>query len=158
VAQLLSTPGLYWCLVDKLHLTIVMMPCVTPAQLLDNVTIEDMARLFTGDGISIPQISDMFEWGQMALAGWSMGGEASRWTEAMQAMIMAHEQTSHNDWGRPVPLEPRWWYPSTRVPETTVAEPTTTMEGLVVQTAPNQVPPEVPVKLLGIPPNKGGWT
>jgi len=45
------------------------MPCITLAQLLDNVTVEDMARLFTGDGITIPQISDAFEWGQMALAG-----------------------------------------------------------------------------------------
>jgi len=68
-AQLLSTPGLYRHLVDELHLTIVTMPCITLAQLLDNVTVEDMARLFTGDGITIPQISDAFEWGQMALAG-----------------------------------------------------------------------------------------
>jgi len=28
----------------------------------------------------------------------------------------------------------------------------------MVQTAPDQVPPEVPVKLPGMPPNKGGWT
>jgi len=48
-----------------------MMPCITPAQLSDNTTIEDMARLFAGDGITIPQISDMLKWGQMALAGWS---------------------------------------------------------------------------------------
>jgi len=44
-----------------------MMPCITPAQLLDNITIEDVARLFTGDGITIPQISDVFEWGLRAL-------------------------------------------------------------------------------------------
>jgi len=31
-------------------------------------------------------------------------------------------------------------------------------EGLMVQTAPEQVPPEVPIKLPGIPPNMGGWT
>jgi len=35
---------------------------------LDNTTVEDVVRLFTGDGITIPQISDMFELGQMALA------------------------------------------------------------------------------------------
>jgi len=57
---------------------------------------------------------------------------------------------------RLVPLEPRWWYPSTGALEMMVAEPTTTTEGLMVQTAPDQVPPEVPVKLPGIPPNKGG--
>jgi len=119
---------LYWHLVDKLHLTIEMMPQITLAQLLDNVTIEDMARLFTGDGITIPKISDAFEWGQMALAGWSTGSKASRQTEAMQAMITACEQTSHNNWDRLVPLEPRWWYPSTGAPEMMVVEPATTTE------------------------------
>ena len=69
VAQLLSTPGLYQHLVDELHLTIVTVPCITPAQLSDNVTIEDVAGLFAGDRITIPQISNMFEWGQTALAG-----------------------------------------------------------------------------------------
>ena len=97
VAQLLSTPGLYQHLVDVLHLTIAMMPCVTPAQLLDNVTIEDMAKLFAWDGITIPQISDTFKWGQTALAGWSAGSEVSRWMEAMQAMITACEQMCHDD-------------------------------------------------------------
>jgi len=136
-----------------------MMPHIILAQLSDNVTVKDMARLFTGDGITTPQISDAFKWGQMALAGWSMGSEASRWMEAMQAMITACEQMSHDDQDRLVPLDPRWWYPSTGALETMVAEPTTTtIEGLMVQMAPDQVPPEVLVKLLGIPPNKGGWT
>jgi len=129
VAQLLSTLGLYWHLVDKLHLTIEMMPCIILAQLSDNVTIEDVARLFTGDGITIHQISDAFEWGQTALAGWSMGSKASRQMEAMQAMIMACEQMSHDDWDRLVPLEPRWWHPSTGTPEKVVVEPATTMVG-----------------------------
>jgi len=74
-----------------------------------------------------------------------MGSKASRQMEAMQAMITACEQTSHDDQDRPVPLEPRWWYPSTGAPEMMVVESATTMEGLTVQTAPNQVPPEVPV-------------
>jgi len=39
--------------------------------MLDNTTVEDMVRLFAGDGITIPQISNVFEWGQMVLAGWS---------------------------------------------------------------------------------------
>jgi len=61
MAQLISTPGLYQCLVDNLHLTIAMTPHVTPAQMSDNTTVEDMVRLFTGDGITIPQISNAFE-------------------------------------------------------------------------------------------------
>ena len=56
-----------------------------------------LVRLFAGDGITIPQISDMFEWGQMALAGWSVGSDASRQMEAMQAMMLTHKQMSHND-------------------------------------------------------------
>jgi len=131
VAQLLSTLGLYQHLVDELCLTITTTPCITLAQLLDNVTLKDVARLFTGDGITIPQISDMFEWGEMALAEWSTGSKASRQTEAMQAMITAHKQMSHDDQDRPVPIEPRWWYPSTGAPEMMVAEPTTTTEGVL---------------------------
>jgi len=46
--------------------------------MLDNITVEDVVRLFAGDGITIPQISDAFEWGQTALAGWSTGSDASR--------------------------------------------------------------------------------
>ena len=63
----------------------------------DNITVEDVVRLFTGDGITIPQISNVFEWGQMALAGWSTGSDASRQMEAMQAMILTHKQTSHDN-------------------------------------------------------------
>jgi len=116
-----------------------------------------MVRLFAGDGITIPQVSNTFKWGQMALAGWSVASDASRRTEAMQAMILTCKQTSHDDQDRPVLLEPRW-YPSTGALETTVVEQTTTMEGLMVQTAHDQVPPEVPVKLPGMPSNRGGWT
>jgi len=134
-----------------------MTPCVTPAQMSDNITVEDMVRLFAGDGITIPQISNTFEWGKTALAGWSTGSDASRQMEAMQAMILTREQTSHDDRDRPVPLEPRWWYPSTGALETTVVEQTTTMEESMVQTADNQVPPEVPVKLPETPSNRGGW-
>jgi len=157
-AQLISTPGLYWHLVDDLCLTIAMTPCVTLAQMSDNITVEDVVRLFTGDGITIPQTSDAFEWGQMALAGWSAGSDASRQTEAMQAMILTCEQTSCNDQDRLVLLEPRWWYPSTGALETMVVEQTTTMEELTVHMAHDQVPPEVPVKLLEMPSNRGGWT
>jgi len=158
VAQLISTPGLYWCLVDDLHLTIATTPRITPAQMSDNITVEDVVRLFAGDGITIPQISDAFEWGQTALAGWSTGSDASRQMEAMQAMILTCEQMSHDDWDRLVPLEPRWWYPSTGAPETTVVEQTTTMEESMVQIAHDRVPPEVPVKLPETPSNRGGWT
>jgi len=78
--------------------------------------------------------------------------------EAMQAMILTCKQVSHNDQDILVPLEHRWWYPSTGALETMVVEQATTMEGSTVQTAHNQVPPEVPVKLLGMPSNRGGWT
>jgi len=115
-----------------------------------------MVRLFAGDGITIPQISDALKWGQTALAGWSVRSDASRWMEAMQAMILTCEQVSYDDQDRPVLLEPRWWYPSTGASETMVVEQTTTMEGLMVQTAHDQVPPEVPVKLPGMPSNRGG--
>ena len=71
---------------------------------------------------------------------------------------MTREQMSHDDQDRPVSLEPRWWYPSTGALETMVVEQTTTMEESTVQTAHNQVPPEVPVKLLEMPSNRGGWT
>jgi len=98
-AQLLLTLGLYWCLVDRLHLTIVTMPHITLAQLSDNVTIKDVARLFTGDGITIPQISDAFEWGQTALAGWSMGSEASR--EGMTLGTTTNDVPMEQGWGRP---------------------------------------------------------
>jgi len=152
------TPGLYRHLVDDLHLTIATTPHVTPAQMSDNITVEDMVRLFAGDGITIPQISDAFEWGQTALAGWSVGSDASRWMEAMQAMILTCEQTSHDDQDRLVLLEPRWWYPSTGAPETMVVEQTTTMEESTVQIAHDRVPPEVPVKLLETPSIRGGWT
>jgi len=126
--------------------------------MLDNITVEDVVRLFAGDGITIPQISNAFEWGQMALAGWSVGSDASRQMEAMQAMILTHEQTSHDNRDRLVPLEPRWWYPSTGALETMVVEQTTTMEESMVQTSHNWVPPEVPVKLPEMPSNRRGWT
>jgi len=35
-------------------LTIATTPCVTLAQMSDNITVEDMVRLFTEDGITIP--------------------------------------------------------------------------------------------------------
>jgi len=42
-----------------------MTPHITPAQMSDNITVEDVVRLFAGDGITIPQI-------------WSMGSDVSR--------------------------------------------------------------------------------
>ena len=61
MAQLILTPGLYWSLIDNLCLTIATTPHVTLAQMLDNTTVEDMVRLFAGDGITIPQISNAFK-------------------------------------------------------------------------------------------------
>ena len=76
MAQLILTLGLYQHLVDNLHLTIATTSHVTLAQVSDHTTVEDVVRLFTGDGITIPQISNVFEWGQTALAGWSVGSDA----------------------------------------------------------------------------------
>jgi len=47
---------------------------------------------------------------------------AGRWRPC-KAMITAHKQMSHDDWDRPVPLEPRGWYPSTGAPEMTGQNP-----------------------------------
>ena len=58
----MMTPGLCQHLVDELHLTIATTARVMLAQMSENITIEDVVRLFTGDGITIPQISDTFEW------------------------------------------------------------------------------------------------
>jgi len=116
-----------------------------------------MVRLFAGDGITIPQISNVFEWGQMAPSRMEHREvmPAGRWRPCRQ-MILTCEQTSHDNRDRPVPLEPRWCYPSTGALETTVVEQTT-MEELTVQIAHDWVPPEVPVKLLEMPSNRGGW-
>ena len=88
-AQLIAMLGLYRCLVDELRLTIAVVPGLTSAQPVDNVTVEDMARLFARDGVTIPQIGDAYEWGHTALITWSQGMDAARRTEAMSALQVA---------------------------------------------------------------------
>jgi hypothetical protein len=115
-AQLITTTGLYRRLVDELRLTIAATPGVTQVAASDNVTLEDIARLFAGDGITIPQVRDAFEWGHTALLTWSQGMDASRRTEAMLALQTARGQSSSEERDRPCPVEPRWWMPSTEQP------------------------------------------
>lgn len=115
-AQLITTTGLYRRLVDELRLTIAATPGVTQVAASDNVTLEDIARLFAGDGITIPQVRDAFEWGHTALLTWSQGMDASRRTEAMLALQTARGQSSSEESDRPCPVEPRWWTPSTEQP------------------------------------------
>ena len=55
-AQLLATPGKYRHMVKDLHLVIATNPRVTVAPSLENVMLEDMARLLVADGVTIPQV------------------------------------------------------------------------------------------------------
>jgi len=125
----------------------------------DNTTVEDMVRPFTGDGITIPQISDTFKVGPNALAGWSMGSNASRRMGAMQAMILTHEQASP------------WWPGQTGTIKAQMVVSihrgtgnngggTDHHNGRIdgadsTQSGTHQ---RVPVKLLRMPSNRGGWT
>ena len=82
------------------------------AQMTDNVTVEDVARVLAADGVTIPQARDAHEWGLNTLNLWSQVTDANRRTEAMQALMAVQQLSSQEDRDRPVPLEPRWWYPS----------------------------------------------
>jgi len=48
------------------------------AQLSENVTVEDVVALFTVDGVSIAQASDVFEWGCLMLISLLNGVDALR--------------------------------------------------------------------------------
>jgi hypothetical protein len=77
----------------------------------DNITVEDVARMFVADGITILQVQDAHEWGQLALERLAVGMDAARRTEAMAAQISAHQNSSWDKQDHPMPIEPRWWYP-----------------------------------------------
>ena len=82
------------------------------AHMTDNVTGEDVACVLAADGVTILQARDAHEWGLNTLNLWSQVVDANRRTEAMQALMAVRQLSSQEDWDRPVPLEPRWWYPS----------------------------------------------
>src|ERR1700723_771302 len=92
--QLIMTLGRYQQLVDELHLTIATTTRMTMMEPSDNVTLKDVARLFVGDGYTIAQVRDAFEWGQMALLNWSQGMDAFCRMEAMVAINTAHQEAS----------------------------------------------------------------
>ena len=112
IAELLATRRMYRQLVDQLRLTIASTSRMSIAQTTDNVTVEDVARVLAADGVTIPQARDAHEWGLNTLNLWSQVADANRRTEAMQALMTVRQLSSQEDWDRPVPLEPRWWYPS----------------------------------------------
>jgi hypothetical protein len=110
-AELMATPGRYRRLVEERRMTIAAIPRITTAQPSENVTVEDVAAMFAADGVTIAQVSDAFEWGRSMLLNLSNGVDASRRTEAMQALANAQRGTSQEEQDRPRPIEPRWWYP-----------------------------------------------
>ena len=63
IAELLATRGMYRQLVDQLRLTIASTSRMSVAQTMDNVTVEDVARVLAADGVTIPQARDAHEWG-----------------------------------------------------------------------------------------------
>jgi hypothetical protein len=109
-AELMATPGRYRRLVEKRRMTIAAIPRVTTAQLSENITLEDVAAMFAVDGVTIAQVSDAFEWGRSMLLNISNSIDASRRTEAMQALVNAQQGTSQEEQDMPQPIEPRWWY------------------------------------------------
>jgi hypothetical protein len=110
-AQLVATPGLYHCLVAELRLSIAVMMRVTAPATSKNVSIKDMAHLFTVDGVTIPQVLDTHEWGTLVLQNIAGGVDMLRRTEAMTALAEVQCRTSAEEQDHPRPLEPRWWYP-----------------------------------------------
>lgn len=65
-AHLLATLGLYCRLVAELRLSIAGPRMTVPAP-SKNISIEDVVRLFTVDGVTIPQVLDAHEWGVSVL-------------------------------------------------------------------------------------------
>jgi hypothetical protein len=85
-AQLVATPGLYCCLVAKLRLSIAAMTRATAPAPSKNVSIKDMAHLFTADGVTIPQVLDTHKWGTLVLWNIAGGIDVSQRMEAMTAL------------------------------------------------------------------------
>jgi hypothetical protein len=100
-AKLMATPGRYRQLVEERRMTIATIPRITMAQLSENIMVEDVAAMFTVDGVTIAQVSDTFEWGHSMLLNLSNGVDTSRRTEAMQALVNAQQGTSQEEQDRP---------------------------------------------------------
>jgi hypothetical protein len=96
-AELMATLGRYRRMIEEMRLTIAAILRVTMAQLSGNITIEDMARLFAVDGVTILQIVDAYEWGHSMLLNLASSVDASRRTEAMLALANAQWGTSQDE-------------------------------------------------------------
>jgi hypothetical protein len=59
------------------------------AQTLDNITLNDVARVLAEDGVTIPQVRDTHDWGVTALNQWAQNADVSQRTEAMTALSAA---------------------------------------------------------------------
>jgi hypothetical protein len=66
-AELMATPGRYRWLVEERRMTIATIPRIMMVQPSENITVEDVAAMFTVDGVTIAQVSDAFEWGRSML-------------------------------------------------------------------------------------------
>jgi hypothetical protein len=75
--QLVATPGLYCHLVAELRLSVAATMRVTAPAPSENISIKDVARLFAADGVTIPQVSDAYEWGALVLRNIVGGIDAS---------------------------------------------------------------------------------
>jgi hypothetical protein len=100
-AELMAMPGRYRQLVEERRMTIATIPRVTTAQPSENDMVEDVAAMFAADGVTIAQVSDTFKWGHSMLLNLSNGIDASRRTEAMQALANAQWGTSQEEQDRP---------------------------------------------------------
>ena len=57
------------------------------AQLMENITVEDVTHILAADGVTIPQARDAHEWGMYTLNLWAQAADVSRRMEAMQALM-----------------------------------------------------------------------
>ena len=67
------------------------------AKMTENITVEDVACVLAVDGVTIPQARDAHEWGMYTLNLWAQAADASRRTEAMQALMAVRQLSSQED-------------------------------------------------------------
>jgi hypothetical protein len=67
-AELMATPGRYRWLVEERRMTIAAIPRIMMAQPSENVTVEDVAAMFTADHRSLTSYHDMPPWESLLTA------------------------------------------------------------------------------------------
>ena len=87
LAKLLVTQGMYRQLIDQLCLNIASTSRMSITKTMENVIVEDVARILAADGVTIPQARDAHEWGMYTLNLWAQAADVSRRMEAMQALM-----------------------------------------------------------------------